>query len=188
MHTNRKDSMKFHWNIRTWLVLVLLLGVFACPSPVLACSCGEPNSPVTEFAQANAVFRGKVTHIREIAYGYRVYFDVTRSWKGISTSSAEVSTGSGNGDCGYPFHVHKSYLVYAYGTPDDLNAVICTRTTEVSQAAADLSYLDTVQPLFVASTSQLPWPQAVMISLIVAGIWLFLARGWLLRRHRHPPL
>ena len=176
------------WKIRVGSVLFLFLGLFAYPTPVLACSCSESGSPAAEFARADAVFSGKVTRIREISHGYRVYFAVTRSWKGISTSTTEVTTGYGNGDCGYPFKVGETYVVYAYGTPNDLNAFICTRTVEVSRAVEDLRYLDTFQPLIVVSATQLPWSQAVIISLIVAGIWLFLARGWLFRRQRRGQL
>jgi hypothetical protein len=176
------------WKIRAGSALLLFLIVFAYPTSARACSCSESGSPADEFARAAAVFSGKVTRIREISYGYRVHFAVTRSWKGISTNTTEVTTGYGNGDCGYPFNVGETYVVYAYGMPDDLNAVICTRTAEVSRAVEDLSYLGTVPPLFVASTSQLPWPQTVMISLIVASSWLFLVRGWLFRRQRRGQL
>ena len=155
------------WKIRVGSVWFLFLSLFAYPSPVLACSCSESGSPAAEFARADAV---------------------TRSWKGISTSTTEVTTGYGNGDCGYPFKVGETYVVYAYGTPNDLNAFICTRTVEVSRAVEDLRYLDTFQPLIVVSATQLPWSQAVIISLIVAGIWLFLARGWLFRRQRRGQL
>jgi hypothetical protein len=180
--------MTVPWQIRAWLVVILLLGLFARPSPVLACSCSEPRSPAIEFAQAGAVFRGEVTRIRETARGYRVDFAVRRSWKGILTENAQVSTGSSDADCGYDFQVGAEYVVYAYDWGDGWNTHSCSRTTEVSRAAEDLGYLDTLDPLVPASTLPSSWGQPGVISLTIAGSLLILVTIWLWRRRRHTGL
>jgi hypothetical protein len=42
-----------------------------------------------------------------------VTFDVERQWKGTAGEALTVFTGSGGGDCGSPFDVGRTYLVYA---------------------------------------------------------------------------
>jgi len=178
MNTNQENVSFPKRILRVGFALLLFLGLFAPPTPVLACSCGtEFYSPAEEFSQANAVFEGEVTQIYEFGDGYRVAFVVTRSWKGISTSTVEISTGTGVGDCGYIFNVGASYVVYAYGEPNTLGTTSCSRTTDISRAAEDLSYLDSVQRR-----------QVDTISLSVVGSLLFLAMIWLLRRQRRTPL
>jgi hypothetical protein len=55
-----------------------------------------------------------------------------------------VFTGSGGGDCGFPFRRGESYLVYASANTDGwLGTGICGRTAELSRAAADLRELGT---------------------------------------------
>jgi hypothetical protein len=78
--------------------------------------------------------------------GYKqrlVRFAVSQSYRGISGTTAETITGNGGGDCGYPFRVGESYLVYAYQNPKDnkLYAGICSRTRLLSEASEDLEYI-----------------------------------------------
>jgi hypothetical protein len=159
--------------IRLMSVLLLLFMMFAIPQPAGACSCVMPGPPVVEFSQYDAVFSGRVTGIVNklnpaiafiqrigIALGFdpfifytdrfwgnRVTFEVTNSWKLVDTTSIQVSTGSGGGDCGYGFSIGNDYLVYAYDDPGepgiDLGTSICTRTTDLSTAAEDLAFLKT---------------------------------------------
>jgi len=42
--------------------------------------------------------------------------------------------------CGYYFEVGKEYIVYAYGTKDDLSTNNCSRTTGISNRE-DVKYL-----------------------------------------------
>jgi hypothetical protein len=88
-----------------------------------------------------AVFLGKVTAKIDLATpataetfnlsGYAVHFSVAENFHGVSDSGTEavVYTGSGGGDCGYPFVVGTSYLVYAgVGSDGRLSTGICNGT------------------------------------------------------------
>jgi hypothetical protein len=55
--------------------------------------------------------------------------------------TVEAITGNGGGDCGYPFKVGQSYLVYAYEKSNKLHASLCSRTRLLSEASEDLLYL-----------------------------------------------
>jgi hypothetical protein len=59
-------------------------------------------------------------------------------------TEVEVFTGSGGGDCGYPFRVGQHYLVYAYRDKDKLGTNICTRTKSFANANEDLAFLGTL--------------------------------------------
>jgi hypothetical protein len=67
----------------------------------------------------------------DLSRGYAVHFSVAENFHGVSVPGAEavVYTGSGGGDCGYPFVVGTSYLVYAgVGSDGRLSTGICNGT------------------------------------------------------------
>ena len=168
---------------RIGLCLALLIVQFASPSSVSACSCIQPGSPIEVFRGSGAVFIGKVTSISpnsslaisllvrmfdainlhptylytERFWGYDVTFAVHKSWKNVSTTSVTVHTGSGGGDCGYPFNQGDDYLVYAYEWKDSLGTGSCSRTTEISGATEDLSYLNTIPTLALTPVYSYSW-------------------------------
>ena len=121
-----------------------------------ACSCLDSGPPCQAFGSASAIFSGRVTEISSITgnakpgQNYRkkllVRFVVSQSYRGISGTSVEAVTGSGGGDCGYPFKVGESYLVYAYQNTEDhkLYAGICSRTRPLSEAGEDLRYIQSL--------------------------------------------
>jgi hypothetical protein len=178
------------------IILMLLFMMFAMPRPASACSCVMPGSPSMEFSQSDAVFSGRVTGIVNklnpavallqrigIALGFdpfifytdrfwgnAVMFEVTNSWKLVDTTSIQVSTGSGGGDCGYGFSVGNDYLVYAYDDPGepgiDLGTGICSRTTDLPGAAEDMSFLKTM-PTIPLTQAPPPWGQIVIITIAV---------------------
>jgi len=92
-------------NSKTIFLLVALF-IFSLFSTVkipsaFACSCPIPGTPDEELKEATAVFSGIVTGVERnlTGYGYKVKFDVEKTWKGISEKSVVVSTGVGGGDC-----------------------------------------------------------------------------------------
>lgn len=129
---------------------VVLLLLFSART-IHACSCLDLGPPCQAFGAASAVFTGRVTEITSTGNdkpgrGYQkklVRFAVSQAHLGISGTSAETVTGSGGGDCGYPFKVGESYLVYAQLNAEDnkLYAGICSRTRPLSEAREDLDYL-----------------------------------------------
>src|SRR5260370_28148545 len=109
--------------LRPIFATALLLLIFS-PSFVQACSCivvGTGCGPWSSQGEG-AVFLGKVTAkvaqarpdagISDLSAGYAVHFSVDESFRGVpeATREAVVYTGSGGGDCGYPFVEGTSYL------------------------------------------------------------------------------
>ncbi|MCH9662843.1 MAG: hypothetical protein K0U66_04170, partial [Gammaproteobacteria bacterium] len=147
------------------------------PTPTQACSCIAPGPPAVEFARATAVFVGRVTAITgaESAKGYpqrKVALQVEESWKGVEEESLTLYTGSGGGDCGYPFEEGESYLVYAYRADqtDDLGASICSRTQLLTSASEDLTYLRGPHAANAADEQVEVIPMKPQNSQIVSGV------------------
>jgi hypothetical protein len=74
------------------------------------------------------------------SYGVLVRFRVESVWKGKAFQEVTIFTGQGGGDCGYRFEVGESYLVYAYGSNENLSTNICQRTAPRS-ADGDMKLL-----------------------------------------------
>jgi len=140
-----------------WLALGgLLAAVLAGPRPAYACTCGLQYGPPEAYAREDAVFIGTVTVITDLTwvtaldrYGSvtpkyyhhlyrRTLLMVNSAWKGVTTSTVTLRT------CGYPFAPGTQYLIYAHQSPYGLETDVCTRTRPVTDAAADLAYLQTI--------------------------------------------
>jgi protocatechuate 3,4-dioxygenase beta subunit len=136
--------------MRSVIIMAAITALLLLPAPAKACSCIAPGPPCQAYGTAVAVFSGQVIEITPFdnqsgrGYGQRlVRFAVSEAFRGVSGASAETITGRGGGDCGYPFKVGESYLVYAYRPPNDdrLYAGICSRTGPLSEASEDLEYI-----------------------------------------------
>ncbi len=137
------DSIKY-------VFAAVVLVVFLTPT-AKACSCMDSGPPCQAYWPASAVFTGQVIQVTTFTRdqdlrGYPqklVRFAVSQTFRGVSGITVETITGNGGGDCGYPFKVGQSYLVYAYGDQktDKLHASICSRTRLLSEASEDLEYL-----------------------------------------------
>src|SRR6266403_3470355 len=129
--------------LRPIFATALVLLIFS-PSFVQACSCivvGTGCGPWSSQGEG-AVFLGKVTAkvaqprpdaagAPDLSVGYAVHFSVEESFYGAAEAGGEtvIYTGSGGGDCGYPFVVGTSYLVYAgVGSDGRLSTGICHGT------------------------------------------------------------
>ena len=139
--------------------------------PCEACSC-LPRPPVLEAVEGSrAVFRGKVLRIDDQlnlpkqawmairlgattlfgatypdfsprSYGKRVWFEVDGVWKGDVSRTVALFNDRTSGECGYPFRVNESYLVYVYPLRDIwADTGWCTRTKRTADAAEDLAIL-----------------------------------------------
>jgi hypothetical protein len=134
------------------LILVLFLLfvpiLSGSPAPVFSCSCAPPPPPAEALAQATAVFAGTVTNIDvpggaviSTADPIAVTFAVETVWKGPVEPTLLVTTARGQATCGYHFDLHQSYLVYAYGSENNLETDLCSRTTRLSPILEDLIVL-----------------------------------------------
>ena len=191
---------------RLFVIGGLIAAQFVIPSPASACSCVYPGTPAEQYSVSAAVFAGEVTGVsnnynpiisifaRVLAElgqypsflytyrfsGYDVTFNVQTSWKGISTTHITLSTGSGGGDCGYSFITGNTYLVYAWQSDsfDHLSAGICSRTNELTVAAEDLSYLNTLPTITLTPVFDYSWLcwAAPLLFVCIVGILVGMAR------------
>ena len=133
--------------------LVLLGGLWTAPAcETGVCSCAGSHDVPSALASADAVFTARVLSVRDTLVGggtehgpwemLRVTLRVDRAWKGVESRTVEVITGTGGGDCGFPFRRGKSYLVYTHRMgAGSLSAGICGRTAELARASADIRAL-----------------------------------------------
>src|SRR5262249_43553844 len=98
--------------------------------PALACSCGYSPEPCEAFYTHDAVFAGVVQSIEAGSKPYTrsVRLRVLEAFRGVDGAEVVITTGVGDGDCGYPFKVGSAYLVYAYRNNQGLGTGLCTRT------------------------------------------------------------
>jgi hypothetical protein len=128
--------------------LTCALAVLTCSaSPAFSCTCAPKASVEKALSLSDAVFVGRLLARHDARFevlpglsssGFSFMFEVEKLFKGALSSEVAVLTGNGRGDCGYRFEVGEKYLVYAYGDKE-LRTNICTRTTKISTADADLS-------------------------------------------------
>jgi hypothetical protein len=193
--TSRRDAARSR-SIRLVVALAVVLAalaLLAAPAPVAACSCIMPDPPPGAFAQADAVFQGRVTSVvdRDVLTGFLdrlrqlaglpvaypvnsrlVTIAVSESWKGVTTSVVRVRTGlGGGGDCGYDFAAGAEYIIYAYAVPEGLTTNICTRTSEVARAADDVAFVSTLPALPLTPAEQpVPWLPVGVLLVALAGL------------------
>jgi len=116
------------------------------PTAVRACLCGLVSNPWCGMFKAidpgRVIFLGQVVSKVEVqepaTFGnrpatvgrYAVHFIVTENFHGATGLGQEivVNTGLGGGDCGYPFVVGTTYLVYAATSDSQLTTDICSGT------------------------------------------------------------
>jgi hypothetical protein len=140
--------------IATVSILMAMLGTAPAggtsPCELLRCTCVEVPSPQVALTAADAVFLGSVTAVRETTLqldgadsgipAREVSFRLHAAWKGIGAAEGmvTVTTGHGDGDCGFSFRAGVTYLVYARRSDGGaLSTSICSRTAAASAARVD---------------------------------------------------
>jgi hypothetical protein len=77
----------------------------------------------------------------------KITLEVQTVWKGGAVENVVILTGRGDGDCGYPFEVDSTYLIYTYQyTKTQLGTNSCQRTAGFQSDLVDLKYLG--KPLY----------------------------------------
>jgi len=104
----------------------------------------------------------------------RVKFEVSEVWRGDVGSTTVVTTGFGDGDCGFPFAVGDEYVVPAYEDSDGLSTGLCSGVEWLS-ASGSLSTWE-------GRYSRLPtraslWRDALLRACIVVALGLMVCLG-----------
>ena len=192
---------------RAAICLALFIILLATPSPAKACLCGDGYSPSEAFMDADAVFTGKVVAVSNdysvdfpldrllsrisgkpiYVWGSQTTFLVFNSWKTVVTTSVTVQQ-IGISDCEYSFNWGDDYLVYAQNTNSStiFTTHRCSRTTRISPATEDLSYLNTLPTLPLTLVTSVPdhsWLYFAGTVLLLLTVLLPVA-GVLIRRRR----
>ena len=155
------------------MTLLFLLTLCVLPAhSVLGCSCVGRSPAAESYGQYDLIFIGTVTghtdrwnlwrkswyFLRSFVesdpvldvnqYGFEFEFAVDQMWRGTPARTTSVLTGRGGGDCGVPFELGKSYLVYAdCRKRGACFTIICDPTRPTERAAEDLQYLATRKTL-----------------------------------------
>lgn len=119
---------------------VASLAILLAADPARACSCMQIDVPAA-FAQADAVFEGRVLEIERSGGVLRATLSVVQHWKGIESERVLVQTAGDSAACGVAFQVATSWLVYAEREGEALRASLCSRTARIEDAQADLAQL-----------------------------------------------
>jgi hypothetical protein len=140
--------------VRPILATLLFCAIGLWPKAADACSCGMSGMPCDAAWRADAVFVGNVVSIETstvpagVLRGRRVDLAVVEAFRGLQLSEVTVYTGYSGTDCGYPFAMGESFVVYAHRTPEGhLTTSICSRTRPVSSAVDDLAYLRSLKAI-----------------------------------------
>ncbi len=117
---------------------------------IQACECDESTSVDERFNEASAVFVGRVVRMYFEDWPFdidsalvppdeplTVEFRVRSVWKGEVSEIMSVSTARSE-PCGYPFGIHRDYLVYTDGDQGALEVLACGRTKRFDEAREDL--------------------------------------------------
>lgn len=129
------------------------------PALASACSCVSSSAPCNQtWKSGEVIFRGTVVSrfhagtpspagVYPVSSQLGFRFSVSESYRGPAVAGQEivVNTGNGGGDCGYPFAVGISYLVYAFTDKDGLSTNICTPTSPAVMVAAVIPQLRALQ-------------------------------------------
>ena len=137
------------------LGLVLVVGTVAfsmlvSAGSIHACECDESKSTDERLKEASAVFLGRVVRIYFEDWPFdidsalvppdeplTVEFRVRSVWNGEVSEIMSISTARSE-PCGYPFNMHRDYLVYADGEPGALEVLACGGTRPFDEAQEDL--------------------------------------------------
>src|SRR5262249_26445715 len=126
---------------RVFFVFVFLFAV----KPVFACDCIGRRSPESEFSKASVVFSGTVRSLKQLPDSSSIIeFTVIDSFKGPRTKTIRLI--HGGTDCDRWFELNSSYLVYAFGSMDELETSSCNRGQPLDKATHEIRLLRMIKP------------------------------------------
>ncbi len=181
--------------------LIFLFGMsimvmFVYPTPTgYACSCAVSQTVEDEMQRSSAVFSGRVIEITDVnkfkvskssGDPMAVLFEVNKSWKGVSQSQVIVHTVRSEATCGYEFQENEDYLVYTEENEGKLTTSICSRTTPLVLAQADLDQLgEGEQPTEKVNFRDASDGESMYIIWLVVGLAVIVGIFLIKRFRRH---
>ncbi len=147
MKTSRKGR-KLVFILLMISMLLFLLNIV--PATSYACSCAAPGPVQDEHERSDAVLKGEVigvvdekenSTVQSSADPIAFIIKVDEIWKGIKQTEVVVYTERDSASCGFTFMEGREYLIYASKSDDDLRVSLCSRTTEMTSATADIDIL-----------------------------------------------
>lgn len=128
-----------------------LWALVTLPGVLHACSCVHFAGPCDQgWKSGDVIFLGRVVSITlppgadpNVPTSKIAHFVISDGFRGTVDAGKEaiVYTGSGAGDCGYPFEVGVSYLVYATPRKDGFETGICSETAPAVRVGGALREL-----------------------------------------------
>ncbi len=117
---------------------------------VFACDCGSPPPFADALENADYVFSGQVTNVKNIDPDARisntlVEFNIIETFKGELGWNVIVVNEDHRIGCGIPFEIEGAFLVYASGDDDLLHVRPCGRSTRLGKAGDDIVALTAEQ-------------------------------------------
>ena len=145
--------MRLHAALSIVFVVTFLLvfseSSYACSCELLPSKDSIKKQVKEAKKKSQAVFTGRVLEINEPSDTnfLLVKIRVESNWKGEERAEIVIVTGKGDGDCGFPFKVGESYLIYAYQIRNGhLSTNICQRTALLHDAEKDIAILEKHKP------------------------------------------
>lgn len=134
-------------------LLLVLAGSVLIHGSAVACKCAV-RTVEQKLAGSTSVFRGIVVEATPLgnsaspALVVRYTFDVSKTWKGDSRGTLDVSSGTVSAACGMTFELGREYLIYADGESVSLGTSLCAGNMSTSSASAgeEIAELDRLAP------------------------------------------
>src|ERR1700755_23518 len=114
--------MKFCATLSSALALAFILlfsqNIYACGCELQLSNTSLRKQVKEARENSQAIFTGTVLDIiKPLEKTFLlVKMKVALNWKGADSYEITITTGRGDGDCGFPFITGQKYLVYAYQT------------------------------------------------------------------------
>ncbi len=169
-------------------LLLLLTAASIAPDCAYACTCLPPGPPAQELAGSSAVFAGKVTSFSAPSTegtstdARTATFEVSQMWKGARQGTIVATTPRDSAGCGFEFEVGREYLVYAGTTDGKLSVSLCSRTQQLSDAAADLQALGSGTMPNTGADAPLAANMPIFLLIPALGVVLVLIGAITIRR------
>ncbi len=130
---------------KSLLIILSVTLLLLFQTDAFACRCGKPTVEKS-FEKATVIFSGEVIKLDE----FRATLKVKKVWKGIPKEEIIMLTGTTktpegyykSSSCDYGYVLGEKYLIYAFGSEDELKTDDCSRSKSLEYAEEDIKELE----------------------------------------------